>query len=623
MTSKITLPKSLLWFFLTYRWPAKLAILATALMAAVFGAAGPLFQKIFVDRLLGSESFERWFEALVFIDPTGAIAAAFVCTLMAQALSLAANYLCVKEGAVLQEIVSEELYKKMLSIRPDSMGKTTIGEVVSLYATDVPGASAIIDHVGPMATNIIFNMLIAPLAVVMVAPIPLGPTLAVMGVLVCLIFLLSARQSRFFAKYKRLAAERTGIVNEWIQTIRLLRILGWVESFERKIFNKRIEETKNRVGMVTNGQLMNAFGTSINFVINLLAVSSLIYLSGVKPTPGELLALLWIFGIYLGRPLRQLPWFFTHFLDAVTSMKRLEKFLERPSDAGEIEAPRNDETLKGASLKVRGLNLRIGDQEILSDVNFDVQEGEFVAVVGEVGSGKSMLALSLVGETGATFREFKIGDVDALKLSLHERRRYFGFVPQEGFVMSASLAENIVFEYEPQYDHEEKVRTSLKAAQFHLENEIQEKSGIRAEIGERGVNLSGGQRQRVSLARVHQFDRPIMLLDDCLSAVDVDTERQLLENLFNGEWKNRTKILVTHRLSVLNVVDSVFLMEGGKIVDSGPFEELLERSDRMREFVASVLRSEERSPVEKLETTAEPMDEDSEGGADVQAESVS
>lgn len=623
MASKFTLPKSLLWFFLFHRWPVKLAILATALIAAVFGAASPLFQKIFVDRLLGSESFERWFEAFSAIDPTGAIAAAFVCTLLAQALSLAAHYLCVKEGAVLQEIVSNELYKKMLSIRSDSMGNTTIGEVVALYATDVPGASAIIDHVGPMATNIIFNMLIAPIAVMMIADVPLGPTLAVIGTMIFVIFLLSARQSRFFARYKLLAAERTGIVNEWIQTIRLLRILGWVESFEQKIFSKRIEETTNRVGMVTNGQLMNAIGTSINFVLNLLAVASLLYLSGQKPTPGELLALLWIFGVFLGRPLRQLPWFFTHLLDAVTSMRRLENFLERPSDAGEIEAvPKKAVEPQGASLSVRGLNLKIGDQVILSDINFDVREGEFVAIVGEVGSGKSMLALSLVGETGATFREFKIGNIDALKLDLHERRRFFGFVPQEGFVMSASLAENIIFEYDPKSDHESAVRASLAAAQFHLETEMHERAGLQAEIGERGVNLSGGQRQRVSLARVHHFDRPILLLDDCLSAVDVDTERRLLDQLFNGDWKNRTKILVTHRLSVLKQVDRVFLMEGGKIVESGPFDELLKRSERMRDFVASVLRGEERSPVEKLKKAASDVDDDSEGGADVQAESL-
>lgn len=625
VASKFTLPKSLLWFFLTYRWPVKIAIMATALMGAVFGAASPLFQKIFVDRLLGTESFEKWFEPLSTIDPTGAIGAAFVCTLLAQALALAANYLCVKEGAVLQEIVSDELYKKMLSIRSDSMGKTTVGEVVALYATDVPGASAIIDHVGPMATNIIFNMMIAPIAVVMIANFPLGPTLAAIGVMVVFIFFLSARQSRFFARYKRLAAERTGIVNEWVQTIRLLRILGWVESFEKKIFKKRIEETKNRVGMVTNGQLMNAIGTSINFVVNILAVASLIYLSDQKPTPGELLALLWIFGVFLGRPFRQLPWFFTHILDAMTSMRRLEHFLERPSDAGEIEAAQRDVVPNATSLSVRGLNLKIGEQEILSDIDFDVHDGEFIAVVGEVGSGKSMLALSLVGETGATFREFKIGPVDALKLGLHERRRYFGFVPQEGFVMSASLAENIVFEYSPQDAHEDEVRVSLEAAQFHLENEMHERAGLKAEIGERGVNLSGGQRQRVSLARVHQFDRPILLLDDCLSAVDVDTERRLLEGLFNGAWKNRTKILVTHRLSVLKEVDRVIFMEGGKIVESGPFDELLKRSERMRSFVASVLRGEERSPVEKLKKVAgeENGDDDSEGGADVQAESVS
>ena len=573
--------------------------MALSLAGAVIGVASPVFQKVFVDQLLGSTSVETerlgldWAHQL---SPVAAISFAFVATLLAQGFMLLASYAATREGTILQKLFSEALYKKTLSIRPESMGSTTVGEVVSLYATDVAGSTALIDQVLPMWAAIFFPMVLAPAAVYWITGISPWATLFVMFIIISLTVVLATRQSRFFTRFKQLAAERTGIVNEWVQTIRLLRILGWVESFETKIFNKRREETRNRVSMVTNGQLMNAFGSSINFVINLVGAASLIFFSQRDVTPGELFALLWIFGIFMARSFRQLPWFFTFILDSLTSMRRLEAFMARPSDAGEAsESPTSTPALVPAhgeslGLSIRGLNLSIRDQKILEDINLDVRTGEFVAIVGEVGAGKSMFVLSLVGETGATFESFKIGGRDALNLSLDQRRRYFAFVPQEGFVMSASLRENIVFRYEPEASEDAEIEKSLEVAQFRL-SEVQG-NGLETEIGERGVNLSGGQRQRVSLARAHHFERPLVLLDDCLSAVDVDTERKLLDSLIDGAWREKTRLLITHRLSVLNKVDRIIFLENGRIHDMGTLQELMKRSTKMQEFVASVKKHE-------------------------------
>ncbi len=599
MTSYENLPKSLLGFSLRYRWWARLGIFTTALFGALAGIAAAVFQKIFIDQVLGTEAEEaaRFSHSfLTGLTPVGALLGAFVATVITQAIALIGSFLAMREGTMLQRIFSEALYRKTLSIRTASLGSTTVGEVVSIYATDVPGATAVIDQVLPMAAVIMCSLILGPLAVYWICGIPMWATLTLMGVVISFTLALAIRQSRFFWRFKQLAAERTGIVNEWVQSIRLLRILGWVESFEHKIFLKRQEETANRVTMVTNGQFMNAFGSSINFIINLAGVASLMYLSDRRVSPGELFAMLWIFGVFLQRAFRQLPWFFTFAFDSTTSLKRLEKFLARPSDAGLVERRENAELALPSALplSVRGLNLTINGHKILNDVDFEIRAGEFVAVIGEVGAGKSMLALSLVGETGATFKGFQIGPIDALRLDVNERRRYFSFVPQEGFVMSASLRENIVFQYEPSLENDSAVLKALELAHFKIEEEMQG-HGLDTEIGERGVNLSGGQRQRVSLARAHQFSRPIVLLDDCLSAVDVDTERQLVRDLLSGAWKGSTRLLVTHRLSVLSLVDRIFFMENGSLVEQGTFAELLKKSQRMQEFVASVKRSEESS----------------------------
>ena len=590
--------KSLVIFSFRHRLMARVTILALALIGTFFGIASPLFQKLFVDQLLNTP--DKAMELFRDIGPITAIVAAFFCTVISQGLGLLGNFLSIKEGAYLQKIFGHALYRKMLSIRPDSLGSTTVGEVVSLYAVDVAGSTALIDQVLPMASMIFCNLAIAPFAVYWLCGIPVWTTVLVMVTIISLTLVLSARQSRFFALFKQLAADRTGIVNEWVQTIRLLRILGWVESFEKKIFAKREEETYNRVAMVTNGQLMNAFGSSINFVLNLCSVASLIYLSGQKVSPGQLFALLWIFGVFLARSFRQIPWFFTFLLDSFTSMRRLDRFLARSSDAGLVDEAMAAGSARGLSenlgLKVNGLNLKIQGQTILKDISFDLQPGEFAAIVGEVGSGKSSLVLSLVGENGATFEKLQIGSVDGKSLNLTERRKYFSFVPQEGFVMTASLRENIVFEYEPPAadDLDPDIHHSLATAQFKLADELQG-PGLDTEIGERGVNMSGGQRQRVALARAHYVRRPILLLDDCLSAVDVDTEKQLVRDLLAGAWKGRTRLLVTHRLSILNLVDRVFFMEDGRIIEQGPFRELLAKSRKVQEFVASVHRAEAKA----------------------------
>jgi ATP-binding cassette, subfamily B, multidrug efflux pump len=578
----------------------RLAIIAIALLSAVMGLLSPFFQKVFVDRLIGQEMITHSWKGFAWMDvwhPMLLVILAFFATLFAQALGLLANYVAVREGIHYQADLSEELYKKTLSVRSDAMGSTTVGEVVSIYATDVQGASAMIDQVIPMAAGIFFPMLFAPLAIFWITGIPLSATLTVMAVMVTLNVIMASRQSRFFHRFKVLAAERTGLVNEWVQNIRLLRILGWVENYEAKIFAKREEETKNRLGMVTNGQLMNSFGSSITYVINLTGVAALIFMRQQGVTAGELFALLWIFGVFLTRPFRQTPWIFTFALDSMSSMKRVDAFLRKPSSAGgfpkESASDSGAQAPKPAALpvEIRDLRLAFGENERIKGVDFEIEAGEFVAIVGEVGAGKSLLVHSLMGETGASFGRFHIGDVDALELDLNERRKHFAFVSQEGFVMSASLRENVAFQYLPSGDVDGRVDRALKLAQFDLNTEHVD-DGLDTQIGERGVNLSGGQKQRVSLARAGFFDRPIVLLDDCLSAVDVDTENKLLEDLIDGAWKDKTRILVTHRLTVLSLVDRIFFMEDGKIVESGTFDDLVLRSARVRDYVASVKRGE-------------------------------
>ncbi len=573
------------------RWHWRLVIFILAAVAAILGLIGPYYQKEFVDHLQTENSYFA-----IFI--------AFICLVLSQACNQLANYIGMREAIIQQKKLAQMLYQKMLNLRYDTMSHRPIGEVVALYATDVPGATVFLEQTIPTGATTFFPFIFAPIAIAQIFGVAIWPTLITMAFVTIICTTLAFRQTKFFFRFKKIAAERLGLVSEWVQNIRTIRILGWTDVFEKNIYRKRVVETENRIAMVTNGQIMNSITSSITFFLNIISLLTLIYLSNITPTKGELLALLWIIGIFLTRPFRQMPWFFTFAFDGWTSIKRLEAFMlqtqnESIQTAKLIEDYRSMQelNLKNA-IEVKNLSLQIKNKMVLDDISFSIEQGKFIAIVGEVGSGKTMLFYSLLRETAAQFDQYLIGGKNAFSMSVEELRRHFAFVPQESFIMSASLRENVAFLYDIDKSHDHELQNSLQHAQFDLNSESVI-DGLNTEIGERGVNLSGGQRQRVNLARVHYLSQDILLLDDCLSAVDVQTEKALMRDLIELEWKNKTKLLITHRLSILPFVDRILFLQDGKLIASGTFQELIQNSEIFQEFTKSleVQQSEVRNEI--------------------------
>jgi ABC-type bacteriocin/lantibiotic exporter with double-glycine peptidase domain len=378
------------------------------------------------------------------------------------------------------------------------------------------------------------------------------------AVLVVINGLMAYRQSLYFFRFKQLAADRMGLVNEWIQNIRGLKTLNWIEGFENKIIRKRREETRNRVSMVTNGQVMNSISSSMNFWLNLSILSFFIWFTDQPLSKSDVIALLWVTSVFLSRPLRQLPWFFTFVFDAWTSFKRLGEFLGLTNKDYQVK---NTNALSPDSLlEIENLSLKIGSRQILSKVNLQINPGEIVAVIGPVGSGKTLLMKSLIGETPfVADRYFK---------------KKTSYVPQDHFVMSASLRDNMAFEYQADLQQDPKIMAHLKKAQFDFElDRVQ--NGLDTLIGERGVNLSGGQKQRVSLARQLMRPEKLLLLDDPLSAVDIATEKKLIAEFKEMKAHGYSIVLTTQRFTVLPECDRIIFMLNGQIEYDGPAQKFL------------------------------------------------
>ena len=294
----------------------RILILLSSFVASAFGLLGPFLQKEYFD-LLASGQPVIWL-----------LIGAFFCILLYLGFSQLTNFLGAREAILMQGHLSQKMYAQSLRLRSDSLQGKPVGEFVSVYATDIPGATVLLEQTLPTGASILFPLLLAPWALHRFFLVPWLPLISVMVGVSALNFAMAYRQSSFFFQFKKLAADRIGLVNEWIQNIRSLRILGWMSFFELKIFDMRIRETENRIGMLTNGQMMNSVASSITFVLNIVVVASLTFASSQPVTAGQLLAVLWIVAIFLTRPFRQMPWLFTFLFDAWTSIKRLSDVLK-------------------------------------------------------------------------------------------------------------------------------------------------------------------------------------------------------------------------------------------------------------------------------------------------------
>ncbi len=218
----------------------------------------------------------------------------------------------------------------------------------------------------------------------------------------------------------------------------------------------------------------------------------------------------------------------------------------------------------------------------LKGVDLDIAGGSVVAIVGPTGSGKSTLVELIPRLCDPTRGQVRIGEVPLRELALGALRGRIGFAPQEGFLFSTTLRENVRFGV-PDGDEGLPVERTLQVSQLEADL-VALPHGLDTVVGERGVTLSGGQRQRATIARALGGDPEILILDDALASVDTRTERAILTELADAA-RGRTTVLVTHRFNALDLVDEVIVLEDGEVVERGPHRELIARGGRYAELV--------------------------------------
>lgn len=335
---------------------------------------------------------------------------------------------------------------------------------------------------------------------------------------------------------------------------------------------------------------------SLFFPVMLLMVGAstviTVYIGGLQVISGKIttgnIAEFVIYVNMLTWPMTSIGWIASIVQQAAASQKRINEFLQiKPSIQN--QSAEKAQPLKGR-IEFDRVTFTYPDTGIraLHNINFKLEPGQKMAIVGRTGSGKSTLAELLVRLYDVSEGHLRIDDTELREHNLNNLRQRIGYVPQDVFLFSDTISSNIAFG-KPDADQE----TIEKFAGYaSIHNEILElPEGYNSLVGERGVTLSGGQKQRVSIARALIKQPDILLFDDCLSAVDTRTEKQIL-SYFEEQLADKTAIIITHRIYSLLQFDKILVLDQGEVIQEGTHQELIEKEGYYRDLYEKQ-RSEE------------------------------
>ena len=318
-------------------------------------------------------------------------------------------------------------------------------------------------------------------------------------------------------------------------------------------------------------------GLSLIFVI---FIGGRLYYTGEIQSIGVIVE----FSIYvmmLTWPVATVGWVSSIVQQAEASQKRINEFLSEVPEirnlVGELTPIKGDITFDKVSFRYADTGI-----EALKDISFDIKAGETVAIIGKTGSGKTTI-LDLVARMYDTSEgEVRIGGTPIKELNLHSLRKAISVVPQENFLFSDTIRNNLRFGNNAT---DAEIIAACEKAVVH-NNIVEFTNQYDSMLGERGVSLSGGQRQRVAIARALLKPAEIYLLDDCLSAVDTDTEERILTNL-RDSLVGKTVLIVSHRVSITKYADKILMLSDGKLVEQGTKDELLTQNGVFKAFYDS------------------------------------
>jgi ATP-binding cassette subfamily B protein len=469
--------------------------------------------------------------------------------------------------------VRQDYFDHLMSLSANFFNRVKTGDLMAYAINDLNAVRMLVGFSFVIGVDIIvltvaslFFMVNINLRLTLLSIIPL-PLLSI------IIIVLGKKIHHRFGKVQKTFATMSGKVQESISGIRVVKAFVQEESELEKISDSAYDYVKQNLSLV---RIQGIFHPSFMLIIGLSMMIVMVYGGEAtmigEITIGQFIAFFQYLGMFVW-PMIAIGWVVNLYQRGTASLKRLnEIFDEQPEIIDEETVDHSISQLKG-KIEFKHLTFRYNEKNLLifNNVSFSIEAGKTLAIVGKTGCGKSTLTDLLTRIYNPPKESIFIDENEIYKISLEVLRKYIIMIPQDIFLFSQTIKENIILG-KPNATEEEIIQVTQNAQVYN--DIIDFREGFETVVGERGVTLSGGQKQRIAIARALITDPNILILDDALSAVDTKTEKRILDHLIKLR-KNKTTIIIAHRISSLQHANKIIVIDDAKIAEQGTHEELL------------------------------------------------
>ena len=469
--------------------------------------------------------------------------------------------------------LKNEIYRKYQSLSMSFYSKNNTGDLMNRISEDVSRVSM---YLGPaimyfINISVLFSLVIFKmfsiskvLSLYVLAPLP---------ILAISVFFVSSKINFKSDKVQKQLSRITSIAQENYSGIYILKSFAYEKLSLKKFRNNCNKYIKKQLDLIKIEALFYPL------IVTLIGTSTLltIYIGGIEASKGNIttgtIAEFIIYVNMLSWPVASVGWLTSLIQRAEASQKRINEFL---SDDSTIKNFGKQKIVSTDEIEFKNVFFRYEKSKdyALKDISFKIKKGETLGIFGKTGSGKSTILALITRNYDLSKGDILFNKKPIYEYDLESLRRKFGYVPQDGYLFSGTIEENISYS-SSKIDRKNLNLASINAA---IDGEIKKfPKKYKTKIGERGVQLSGGQKQRISIARAFYTKPEIYILDDCLSAVDSITERKIVKNL-NKLSSKTTSIVVSHRIMSLVKCDNIIVLDEGKIIESGTHTDLIKKN---------------------------------------------
>ena len=469
--------------------------------------------------------------------------------------------------------LKNEIYRKYQSLSMSFYSKNNTGDLMNRISEDV---SRVRMYLGPaimyfINISVLFSLVIFKmfsiskvLSLYVLAPLP---------ILAISVFFVSSKINFKSDKVQKQLSRITSIAQENYSGIYILKSFAYEKLSLKKFRNNCNKYIKKQLDLIKIEALFYPL------IVTLIGTSTLltIYIGGIEASKGNIttgtIAEFIIYVNMLSWPVASVGWLTSLIQRAEASQKRINEFL---SDDSTIKNFGKQKIVSVDEVEFKNVFFRYEKSKkyALKEISFKIKKGETLGIFGKTGSGKSTILALITRNYDLSKGDILFNKKPIYEYDLESLRKKFGYVPQDGYLFSGTIEENISYS-SSKIDRKNLNLASINAA---IDGEIKKfPKKYKTKIGERGVQLSGGQKQRISIARAFYTKPEIYILDDCLSAVDSITERKIVKNL-NKLSSKTTSIVVSHRIMSLVKCDNIIVLDEGKIIESGTHTDLIKKN---------------------------------------------